>query len=294
MEYVEPRSLSEACDALSDERSDAKVLAGGVALSIMMRWGLVKPGRLISIRYLEELRYARVDNHQALRIGAATTHREIETSSLIREQQPALAEMERRLASVQVRNSGTLGGNLCHADSAADPAPLLLALDASVVLASVRGRRTLSLKEFFRGYLTTALAPDEILAEIVIPAQPPRSGAAYMKHSTRNAVDFPFAGVATQVSLSTDAASCAGARLAVGAVGPTPRLSESIPRLLDGRLLSEPVIGEAATAASLEVEVADDASGSAEYRRHLVAVLARRALTQAWERARAAAAPERS
>ncbi len=281
MDYVEARSLSEACAALADGGDGTKVVAGGVALSIMMRWGFAAPQRLVSVRYLEELRYIRFGDDKVLRIGAATTHREVERSPLVREYAPALAEMEQRVASVQIRNSGTLGGNLCHADSAADPGPVLLALGAQVTIASVRGKRTLPLHDFFGGYLTTALAPDEVLVEVALAPAAPRSAAVYLKHSTRNAVDFPFAGVAAQLALEPDGKRCAAVRLAVGAVAPTPTLSAGIPGLLQGELLTDDAILAAARNAAEEVDATDDAMGSAEYRRHLVAVLAERSLIQA-------------
>jgi carbon-monoxide dehydrogenase medium subunit len=289
VDYVEARSLSEACAALAEGGEGAKVTAGGVALGIMMRWGFLLPPRLVSIRYVGELRYIRLDDQRELRIGAATTHREVEQSALIREHAPVLAQMERRLASIQVRNAGTLCGNLCHGDSAADPGPVLLALGAKGVIASTRGTRVLPLREFFCGYLSTALAPDEILAEVRVPAAPPRSAAAYLKHITRNAVDFPFAGVAAQLALSADGRHCEAVRIAVGAVAPVAMLVEGAAVHLRGKPLGEALFREAGQLAADEVPATDDAAGSADYRKHLVQILTARALNQAWEGARVAA-----
>jgi len=288
MEYVEAHSLGQVFSAFAEFGEGAKVVAGGVALNVLMRYGLVKPDCLVSIRYLPDLAFVREDGAGAVGIGAATTHRAIETSSLIRARLPALAEMERGLASVQVRNAGTIGGNLCHADPAEDPAPVLLAYGAESLLASAQGRRRLPLARFFKGYLETALAPGEILVELVVPPPPPRSATVYLKHTTRNAVDFPLVGVAAQMVLGHDGVTCEDVRVVMGAVAPTPVVSAHVPTLLRGNRLTPTALHEAGRRASEEADPADDVFGSAEFRRHLVTVLTRRALAQAWERARAA------
>ncbi|MBI3078510.1 MAG: xanthine dehydrogenase family protein subunit M [Deltaproteobacteria bacterium] len=282
MEYIEARSVEEASRALTEQGEGAKLIAGGLALIILMNHRLLQPTCLISIRRLRELRYIRWDDAAGLRIGALTTHREIETSRVVRRRAPVLVEMEGQVGSIQVRNAGTIGGNLCHGDPREDPAPALLVLDAEVTLASAAGARSLPLRGFFVDFLSTALQPGELLTEVRVPPLPPGTGATYVKFSHRNALDFPVAGVGARVTLDADGV-CQDARLALGAVGPTPLLCDEAAGLLRGERPSPGLLEEVARRARALAAPSSDVFGSEEYKRHLVGVLSRRALEQAWQ-----------
>ena len=167
-EFLIPKSLAEACSLLSEYKEEAKIISGGQSLIPQLRLRVLAPKFVIDIKNLLELDYIR-ENNDSLKIGSVTSHRTIETSPLVRQRFPVLVEMERRVADVQIRNWGTLGGNLAHADPAGDPAPPLIALGAKVKAVSVRGEREIPLGELFIDFLTTVLEPDEILTEIAVP-----------------------------------------------------------------------------------------------------------------------------
>jgi len=169
-EYFAPKTLKEALTLLDKYQDECKVIAGGQSLLILMRQGLVAPKYLIDIKGISELSYIKSDAKKGLRIGALTTHRAIEKSPKMRDGFVVLAEMENRLASIQTRNWGTIGGNLCHADPAGDPAPVLMALNATLSMAGVKGKRNMPVEDFCLDYFETALEPGELLTEIQVPA----------------------------------------------------------------------------------------------------------------------------
>ncbi len=280
MQYVEPGSLTEALETLSEHGDEAKVLAGGQSLLLMLHLGLVHPAVLISLQRLPDLAAIAYDPKEGLRLGAMTTQRAIETSPLVRQHCPVLARTSSLIASVHVRSLGTLGGNLCHNLPGADPPPALIALDAMVSLASNRSTRELAIAELFSGFMETAVKPDELLTEIRIPAASLGARALYLKHCIRS-IDPALVGVAVRLTLADDNVTCVDVRIGVGGVSPTPYRAVSIEKILRGEQLSRDSISAAAAAAAAECDPITDAHGSARYRRKMLEVFVRRALTAA-------------
>ncbi len=284
LEYVAPMTVDEALAALARYGDDGKVLAGGQSLLLLMRYGLMNARCLVDIKGLSSLDRVEIDSTRALTIGAITPHRAIETSPVIRKMFPVLAEMERELASVQTRNWGTIGGNLCHADPAGDPAPVLIALGAEVEIASASGTRTVEVESFFRGYFETVLRSGELLREIRVPFPARHSGTAFSKFCLITG-DFPLASVAVSVTVDPADAVCRDVRVALGAAGPVPLRARRAEDALRGQRLSFAALADAARLASEEAEPPSDMHASAEYRRELIRVLVQRVARQAWTRA---------
>lgn len=283
-EYLSPQNVKEACSLLSQYPEEAKVVAGGQSLLIILKQRLINPRYLIDIKGISDLDYIRYDEKDGLRIGALTTHRALETSSVIRETFSMLAEMERRLATIQIRNWGTLGGNLCHGDPASDLAPSLIALDAEVKLTGLNGERVVKLEEFSRDYYETVLEVDEILTEIHIPT-PPRGGGIYMKTSLRE-TDSALAGVASFLVLDPkDREICKDVRVVVSSVGPTPIRSKKVEDALRGQKIDDRTIEKAAQLAAEDSQPISDIHASEEYKKEMVKVLVRRTLKEAVLRA---------
>ena len=197
-EYFSASSLQEACSLISQYKDVGKILAGGQSLVTLLRQKLISPTCLIDIKGLKELDYIEFDKKNGLRIGALTTHRAIEKSAVIQEKYNVLSEMEKSVASVQTRNWGTIGGNLCSADPIGDPAPSLIALGAKLKLVSAKGERVVGLEDFFTDYFTTIIEPDEILAEIQLPPPAANTGIEYKKFST---IEAGIKIVSTSVAL---------------------------------------------------------------------------------------------
>ncbi|MBI2918979.1 MAG: xanthine dehydrogenase family protein subunit M [Chloroflexi bacterium] len=276
-EYLKPTTTAEAVNMLAQHSGEARAIAGGQSLIPMLRARLVGPAYLIGLEAIPDLaRIQAVDG--SLRIGAMATHLEVATSALVRQRASILAEAEGLVGSPAVRNLGTLGGNLCHNEVGADPPPPLLALGATAVIAGPGGDRKLPLEQFFTGFLETALAEDEILAYVDIPAQPPGLASAYVKYRLR-AVDRSIVGVA--VALAIEGGVCREAKVALGGVGPVPFRSRGAEAVLSGNHPDERTIEQAAGAAMAEARPMSDAHASADYRRKMVAVFTRRALKHA-------------
>jgi len=282
--YLKPKNLEEACAMLSQHKDEAKMIAGGQSLMALLKLRLISSDHLIDLKSLHELEYIE-NSGNSVRIGALTTHRTLETSPLIKEKLPVIAEAEKRLAQVQIRNWGTVGGALCHADPVGDLGPVVTALDAKVRAVSSRGKRELSIDEFFVDIFTTSLEPDEILYEVEIPCLPPFSAGAYRKE-TVTAGDYAIASVAAVVALEEDGKRMKQARLVLGAVGNRPIRARKAEEALTGAEVSEEVIERAAATASEEADPLEDVQGSIEYKRRLVKILAKEMLGRAIERAR--------
>jgi len=285
--YLAPKTLKEALTLLDKYQDDCKVIAGGQSLLVLMRQGLVTPKYLIDIKGLSELSYIKSDTKGGLKIGALTTHREIEKSPKMRDGFVVLAEMENRLASIQTRNWGTIGGNLCHADPAGDPAPVLVALNAALRMASLNGERTMPVEDFCLDYFETALEHNELLTEIQVPAIPPYTGAAYTKFNVIES-DLATVGVAVSVTLRSDDGICQDVRIALGAAAPTPIRAKKAEAVLRGKKITNNLIKEAGEIASTEAEPISDIYASAEYRRELIKVLVKRVGKEALARAKQA------
>lgn len=283
--YLRPGNLKEALQMLSDHQEECKVIAGGQSLLILMRQGLVTPKYLIDIKNLNELNYIRIDSNEGLKIGATTTHRSIEKSPLIRERFTILSEMERGLASIQTRNWGTIGGNLCHGEPAGDPAPVLIALGAKLKMASSTNERIMDMEDFSLDYFETALYKNELLLEIQIPFLPPRLAIAFEKFTIIQN-DMAISSVASSVSLDDDGYSLKDVRIVLGGVAPIPKRVKKVEEMLVGKRLSDDLIEKVSKVASEEAEPISDIHASEDYRRELVNVLTKRTLRKAWERAR--------
>ncbi len=286
-EYFSASSLQEACSLISQYKDVGKVLAGGQSLITLLRQKLISPTCLIDIKGLKELDYIEFDKKSGLRIGALTTHRAIEKSPLIQEKYNVLSEMEKSVASVQTRNWGTIGGNLCSADPIGDPAPSLIALGAKLKLVSAKGERIVALEEFFTDYFTTIIEPDEILAEIQMPPPAPNTAVEYMKFST---IEAGIKIVSTSVAITVEAGSdvCKDAKIVMSAVAPIPLVTKKAAEMLKGKKLTDDVIEEAAKMAASETDPTSDVHASAEYRKEIVKVLVKRAIKKAFEKAKKA------
>lgn len=279
VEYHQPRSVQEALALLERYGEDAKVLAGGQSLLVMMREKLVRPRVLVALRGVAGLDAIAANGE--LRIGAMATHSAVESHPAVRQRWPLLAEAEAAVSTVQIRNRGTLGGNVAHGFPTADPPAALIALGAEARIVGAGGERTVPIEDFFVGFMQTALAPGELLAELRVPAQPPRSGGAYLKYAIRP-LDFSIVGAGARVTLAADG-TCAEARIGLNGAGPTPLRARRAEAALRGTRLDDAAVAEAARLAAEESDPVPDLDGSAEYKRKMVEVFVRRALRQAWQ-----------
>ena len=282
-ELAVPGSVDECLQILAKRGPDTKVVAGGTDLLPQLKNGVLKPGWVVDLSAVAELRTISDAPDGRLRIGASVTARELELDARVRSRFPALAESAAMVGSVQVRNLATLGGNLCNAAPSADMAPPLLALDAEAVIAGPSGQRRVPMASFFLGVRRTVLAPGELLLEIVVPAQGAHSGGNYLRHTPRRELDIAVVGVASQVTLT--GGKCTAARIALAAVAPVPLRATDAEQALVGQPLTPQQIERAADLASGAARPIDDHRGSIEFRNHLVRVLTRRTLTTALERA---------
>ena len=282
-ELAVPGSVDECLQILAKRGPDTKVVAGGTDLLPQLKNGVLKPGWVVDLSAVAELRTISDAPDGGLRIGASVTARELELDARVRSRFPALAESAAMVGSVQVRNLATLGGNLCNAAPSADMAPPLLALDAEAVIAGPSGQRRVPMASFFLGVRRTVLAPGELLLEIVVPAQGAHSGGNYLRHTPRRELDIAVVGVASQVTLT--GGKCTTARIALAAVAPVPLRATDAEQALMGQPLTPQQIERAADLASGAARPIDDHRGSIEFRNHLVRVLTRRTLTTALERA---------
>jgi carbon-monoxide dehydrogenase medium subunit len=286
-EYFSPQTLKEALTLLDEYGEECKVIAGGQSLLILMRQGLVMPEYLIDIKGISEMDYIQSDAKQGLKIGALTTHRAIEKSPAMKNGFSVLAEMEHGLASIQTRNWGTIGGNLCHGDPTGDPAPVLIALNATVSTASLKGKRNMAVEDFCLDYFETALEPGELLTEIQVPAVAPRTGTAYTKFNIIEH-DMATVGVAVSVTLDSGDDMCKDIRIVLGACASTPMRAKQAEEVLRGKKIADNLLKEAGQIASQEADPISDIVASEEYRRELVKVLVKRVGKEAWARAKQA------
>ena len=284
-EYQAPASLEAALDALARHGGDAKLLAGGQSLIPVMNFRLAEPALLIDINKLAELDFIRRDEEGRLRIGAMARQRRLERDPLVAGMAPLLHEAVPFIAHPQIRNRGTFGGSLAHADPAAELPALAVALGARFRLQRAGGDRWVAAEDFFAGLFATALEPDEMLVEAAIPPSPARTGWAFLEVARRHG-DYAQVGVAARVTLD-DSGRCREARLVYLSVGDAPVVARESARLLEGEELSPRAIEAAAEkAAGDEMDPLGDIHATPEFKRHLARVLTRRVLRKAGERAR--------
>jgi aerobic carbon-monoxide dehydrogenase medium subunit len=278
-ELVEPTSLSDAIALLDRDDPAVRPIAGGTALMLMMKAGLFRPQRLVSLRRIERrFRRIEVESDGALRIGAMATLAALEHSREVATQAPVIPRTMRRLANVRVRNVATVGGNLAHADPHLDLPPVWMALGAQVMIVGPGSERTLPAEDLFAGYYETVLRHDEVIAEIVLPSQRGRR-SAYLKCTTRSAEDWPALGVAA--TLAVDDGTITEARLALGAATATPVRLSAAEAVLRGAKPDAATLRRAGEAASEEAEIESDDRGSAPYKKHLLRVYLGRAVAAA-------------
>jgi CO/xanthine dehydrogenase FAD-binding subunit len=277
-DYDDPRSVEDAVALLDEHGDDCKILAGGQSLVPLLNFRLARPDRLIDINGVRELDYLRVDDG-TLRIGALTRQATLERSREVAARVPLLVDAVKLVGHVQIRNRGTVGGSVAHADPAAELPVALAALDATFHVRSARGSRALAADELFFTHLTTALEPDELLTEIEVPVPGPTTAHGFVEFSRRHG-DFALGGAAAVVDTDTDG-TCRHAAIALLAAAPTPLRAREAEQLLVGRRLDERAVSEAAERAVADITPAADIHGSSAYRRGLVEAMVRRALLQA-------------
>ena len=278
-DYVVADSVDAAVAALG--RGDAKIIAGGQSLVPMLNFRLLRPAILVDINRIPDLAYVREDE-RAIRIGALTRHHQLETSLVIARHFPVLAEAMRYVAHLAIRNRGTIGGSLSHADPAAELPMMAMLLDAELHIAWASGTRTVAARDFVRDALSVSLGEEEIVTEIVLPKLPPHTGWGFEEVARRSG-DFALAAVAVTLTLSDGA--IAQAHIAVTGVAPTPRRASEAEKMLIGTRLDAGISDDVVEAVRVITEPETDLHASADYRRHLVGGLARRALEAAWRRA---------
>jgi len=282
-ELLEPRTLLEAAALLDTSEPAVRPVAGGTAVMLMMKLGVLRPTRLISLRSVEK-RYSEIamDADGGLRIGALATLATLERSAIIRRQAPVITRTLRTLANVRVRNVATVGGHLAHADPHMDLPPVLIALGACVSVVSPKGGRTMPLEGLHAGYLETTLKRGELVAEVIVPNQGARR-AAYLKCTTRSADDWPALGVAVVLDLVQEnaGATVREARIVIGAATDIPVRLAKAEAVLRGARANDSTLARAGEAGAAEAAVIGDAHGSVAYKRELLRVYLGRAIRAA-------------
>jgi len=281
-DYLEPTTIKKTLALLDKHGDDARVIAGGTSLLIMMRQRLLTPKFVISLGRIPKFDRITYNSKDGLRIGAGARHRDIELSPAVKKHYPLLHETFRKVAQPRIRNMGTVGGNLAGGDPLTDPGASLVALDAEVTLTSSKGQRTLRLDEFFIDYYQTALEPGELLTEIHVPPSQ-RPGWSHIKFTPRSVEDFATVGVA--LTLSVEGNKCADVRLGLNSVAATIVRAKRAEEILRGQEINESALREMGEVASTECDPMDDNRGSAEYKREMVRVLVPRAAKEALQRA---------
>lgn len=285
--YHRASTLDEALSLLEKHQDDYKIICGGQSLLILMRQGLVAPENLIDIKRLKEMSYIDYDPKNGLTIGATTTHREIEKSPLIKKYFPVLVEAEKNIASIQTRNWGTIGGNLAHGDPAGDPAPILIAANATVKMASVEKERSLPLEDFTCDIFETVLEEGELLTEIQVPVLPKKTSLAYEKFSIiKN--QQGIVSVAAWITMAENNTECKDARIVLGAAASIPFRAKKAEQMLIGKKIDKKLLSRVGKKASEECDPVGDIYATETYRRLLVKVLTEKTAQKAWEQAKAA------
>jgi aerobic carbon-monoxide dehydrogenase medium subunit len=283
MEYFEPKSVSEALSLLAKYGEQAKVIAGGTDVMVDIKYK-EEPGCLVNIKKVPGLN-AIQENGGSLRIGPLTTIREIETSVIVREKLPVLWEASHQFASLQIRNTATIGGNICRASPSGETLTPLLVLEAKGKCAFSDGEKTERFTSFFQGPGKCILGTKALLTEIDIPYPAAGSKGVYLKHAVRGAMDIAMVGVAVLITPDAANNTLQDVRIGLGAVAPTPIRAPKTEALLRGKPLTAALVKEAGALAASEASPIDDQRSSAENRRWIVEALTRRGLKQTWKAA---------
>ncbi len=272
-----PETMSEAVSLLKDHGDDAKVMAGGTSLTLLLKQSLVQPDHIISLHRVQEARSIEFTDG-TLRVGGLVTQREMEKSDLVKKHAPLLAEAYRRVATVRIRNVATVGGGLAQADPAMDPPPSLLILGAKVKLTSPSGDRLVSISDWYTDYYETVIEPDEIVSELQVQAQPAGSSWTYIKYLPRTEDDYATVSVAALGVVENG--SITDVRVGLGAVAPTALRANDVESSLTGDAPSRERLSEVSQSVLEIVDPTSDPRGSADYKRDMSAVFTRRALEQ--------------
>ncbi|MDP1714467.1 MAG: xanthine dehydrogenase family protein subunit M [Anaerolineales bacterium] len=278
IKFLEPTNFTEAISLLDQHADDAKIIAGGVSVTLMLQQKLIAPSALISLGHISNYAFIRHEK-DGLHIGALTKLRDIERSDVVKKFCPALAYTFSVVANVRVRNQATIGGNLSAADYAADPPAMLTALDARVQVQGAEKNREIHLSEFFLGFYTTALEPNEILTEVIIPTLPSSASAAYHKYTSISAEGRPCVAVGAVADFDNDR-KCSDLRIAVGAAVETPQRVRDAETLAHGSTLTDELVAAIADEYSLRLDPLTDVRGSAWYRKEMIRVFVKRALEE--------------
>jgi len=270
-----PTTLDQALSLLEEHAEDGRPMAGGTALVVMMKQSLLSSDHLISLERIPGLTGVRAAA-DGLHIGALTRHREMETSPVVKEHIPFLAEVFSRVATVRIRNVATVGGSLAHADPAQDPPAGLIALGASVKLTSKRGERSVAVDQLFSDYYETVIEPGELLTEVIVPMPQAGTRSVYLKYLPRTEDDY--ATVAVAATARVENGTVRNLRVALGAAAPTPVHATAVERELEGKSVTAQAVRQAAEAVVSQIDPLDDFRGSSSYKRDMAVVFTRRAL----------------
>ena len=281
-EYSAPKTLDEALSVLSTSDGEVRALAGGTDLIDQVRVGRRQPTIVMNIKDIPEMQRLEYAS-DGLHIGAGVSCTDVYNFGPVQEHYKSLNEAARLIGSIQIQNRAAIGGNVCNAAPSADTIPTLLIHDAKAVINGPRGRREMSLLEFFRGPGQTALERDEVLQELVIPQPPANSVSHYLRFIPRNEMDIAVAGVGSFLQLDPSTKRCQQARIALASVAPTPVRATDAEAVLEGQVLNEALIREAGEKAVNHANPITDVRGSIEYRKELVKVLTRRTLAMCLE-----------
>ena len=280
-DYFVPDTLGQAIALLSERKGEARPFAGGTDLLPLIKGRELRPKALIDLKKIKSLRDITYDPRAGLKIGALATHNDIIANGDIAKNYPVLVQAAQTIGSVQVRNRATVGGNLCHAVPSADMAPPLVVLGATAVIQGPEGVRRMPLEDFFVGPKKSVLGPADILIGVEVPPPAPQSGATFLKHGVRKAMEIAIVSVSACVALDGNGRTCSAGRIVLGAVAPTPLRAKKAEALLPGKVLDKALADQAAQMAAQEAQPITDLRGSAEYRRAVVQALTARALLQA-------------
>ncbi len=279
-EYLEAHTLRQAIGMLQRHGQQARIVAGSTDFLVRWRAGFWHPEYVVNIQHIPGMSRVTFSRRNGLRFGALVTIQMLEQHPAIRQHYPALAAAAASFAGVQVRNLATVGGNICNASPSGDMLPALLAFGAECRLSGPDGHRQVPLDQLFTGPGRTVLAQDEVLTEIALPPPARNTGSLYIKHSPRGAMDIATVGVASALTVDR-AGVCTSARIALGAVAPTPLRARAAEEMLQGQILDADMLQAAADQAMSQATPIDDVRGTADYRRQMVGVLTRRTLERA-------------
>ena len=279
LEILEPTAVDEAVRLIHELGDEAKILGGGTAVVLMYAQRLIAPQYLVSLGRIQGLNYIKHEPGVGLRLGALTTHHAVESSPLVRQKFPVVADVFHKVANIRIRNQATVAGVLAEADYASDPPSVLIALNAKVNIVGPNGQRTLPVSELITGFYETALAPDEIITELIVPDIPANSGSTYIKFVTRSSEDRPCVGVAAVVKNNGN--HCADLDVVVGAATGKPQQLPELEALAKEERITESLAREIGQQYAAHIDPLADMRGSDWYRKEVIAVLVRRAILEA-------------